>query len=331
MTESFQALVVDKTESSFSVAVKSVPLEDLPAGEVVIKVAYSSVNYKDGLASIPNGKILRSYPFIPGIDLSGVVVSSTDDRFREGQEVLATGYGIGVSHFGGFSEYARIPAAWLVPLPEGLTLKEAMIYGTAGFTAALSIQALEDHGLSPDNGKVLVTGATGGVGGSAIAMLGAKGYSVVASSGNTEATDYLKALGAEEVISREEVIGSSTKPLDKQLWQGAVDCVGGDTLAAILSKITYKGSVAASGLTGGTSLPTTVLPFILRGVNLLGIDSVECPADIREKVWSRMGSDLKPAQLENLVDREVSLQELPQALEAILQGKTKGRVLVRIS
>lgn len=331
MTESFQALVVDKTESSFSVAVKSVPLEDLPAGEVVIKVAYSSVNYKDGLASIPNGKILRSYPFIPGIDLSGVVVSSTDDRFREGQEVLATGYGIGVSHFGGFSEYARIPAAWLVPLPEGLTLKEAMIYGTAGFTAALSIQALEDHGLSPDNGKVLVTGATGGVGGSAIAMLGAKGYSVVASSGNTEATDYLKALGAEEVISREEVIGSSTKPLDKQLWQGAVDCVGRDTLAAILSKITYKGSVAASGLTGGTSLPTTVLPFILRGVNLLGIDSVECPADIREKVWSRMGSDLKPAQLENLVDREVSLQELPQALEAILQGKTKGRVLVRIS
>lgn len=331
MTESFQALVVDKTDSSFSVAVKSVSLEDLPAGEVVIKVAYSSVNYKDGLASIPNGKILRSYPFIPGIDLSGVVVSSTDDRFKKGQEVLATGYGIGVSHFGGFSEYARIPAAWLVPLPEGLTLKEAMIYGTAGFTAALSIQALEDHGLSPDNGKVLVTGATGGVGGSAIAMLGAKGYSVVASSGNTEATDYLMSLGAEEVISREEVIGSSTKPLDKQLWQGAVDCVGGDTLAAILSKITYKGSVAASGLTGGTSLPTTVLPFILRGVNLLGIDSVECPADIREKVWSRMGSDLKPAQLENLVDREVSLQELPHALEAILQGKTQGRVLVRIS
>lgn len=331
MTESFQALVVDKTESSFSVAVNSISLEDLPAGEVVIKVAYSSVNYKDGLASIPNGKILRSYPFIPGIDLSGVVVSSTDDRFQKGQEVIATGYGIGVSHFGGFSEYARIPAAWITPLPEGLTLKEAMIYGTAGLTAALSIQALEDHGLSPDKGKVLVTGATGGVGGSAIAMLGTKGYSVVASSGNAEATDYLKALGAQEVISREEVIGGSNKPLDRQLWQGAVDCVGGDTLAAILSKITYKGSVAASGLTGGTSLPTTVLPFILRGVNLLGIDSVECPAEIRQKVWSRMASDLKPTQLEKLVDREVTLQELPQALEAILQGKTRGRVLVRIS
>lgn len=331
MTESFQALVVDKTESSFSVAFNSISLEDLPAGEVVIKVAYSSVNYKDGLASIPNGKILRSYPFIPGIDLSGVVVSSTDDRFQKGQEVIATGYGIGVSHFGGFSEYARIPAAWITPLPEGLTLKEAMIYGTAGLTAALSIQALEDHGLSPDKGKVLVTGATGGVGGSAIAMLGTKGYSVVASSGNAEATDYLKALGAEEVISREEVIGGSNKPLDKQIWQGAVDCVGGDTLAAILSKLTYKGSVAASGLTGGTSLPTTVLPFILRGVNLLGIDSVECPAEIRQKVWSRMANDLKPTHLENLVDREVTLQQLPQALEDILQGKTRGRVLVRIS
>ncbi|OMD79061.1 MULTISPECIES: acryloyl-CoA reductase [Paenibacillus] len=331
MTESFQALVVDKTESSFSVAVKPVTLEDLPAGEVVIKVAYSSVNYKDGLASIPNGKILRTYPFIPGIDLSGIVVSSTDERFHKGQQVIATGYGVGVSHFGGFSEYARIPAGWITPLPEGLTLKEAMIYGTAGLTAALSILALEDHDVSPDKGKVLVTGATGGVGGSAIAMLGAKGYSVVASTGNAEAADYLRGIGAEDVISREEVIGGASKPLDKQLWQGAVDSVGGDTLAAVLSKITYRGSVAASGLTGGTSVPTTVLPFILRGVNLLGIDSVECPADLRQKAWKRMASDLKPSQLENLVDREVTLTELPQALEDILQGNLRGRVLVRLS
>ena len=331
MTESFQALVVDKTESSFSVTVKPISLETLPAGEVLIKVAYSSVNYKDGLASIPNGKILRSYPFIPGVDLSGIVVSSSDDRFHEGQQVIATGYGIGVSHFGGYSEYARIPAAWVTPLPDGLTLREAMIYGTAGLTAALSIQALEDHEVSPDKGKVLVTGATGGVGGSAIAMLATKGYCVVASSGNAEAVDYLKALGAEEVISREDVIGSSNKPLDKQLWQGAVDSVGGDTLAAILSKISYKGSVAASGLTGGTSVPTTVLPFILRGVNLLGIDSVECPAEIRQKVWARMATDLKPEGLENLIHREVTLNELPQALEDILQGKIRGRVLVRLS
>ncbi|WP_375102639.1 acryloyl-CoA reductase [Paenibacillus sp. RS8] len=331
MTESFQALVVDKTESSFSVAVKPVTLEELPAGEVVIKVAYSSVNYKDGLASIPNGKILRSYPFIPGIDLSGIVVSSTDERFHEGQQVIATGYGIGVSHFGGYSEYACIPAAWITPLPEGLTLREAMIYGTAGLTAGLSIQALEDNGIVPDKGKVLVTGATGGVGGSAIAMLSTKGYSVVASTGNAEANDYLKGLGAEEVISRREVTGSSTKPLEKQQWQAAVDSVGGNSLAAILSKISYRGSVAASGLTGGTSVPTTVLPFILRGVNLLGIDSVECPASLREKVWTRMATDLKPAQLENLVDREVTLNELPQALNDILQGNTRGRVLVRIS
>lgn len=266
MTESFQALVVDKTDSSFSVAVNPVTLDDLPAGEVLIKVAYSSVNYKDGLASIPNGKIVRSYPFIPGIDLSGIVVSSTDERFHEGQQVIATGYGMGVSHFGGFSEYTRIPAAWITPIPVGLTLREAMIYGTAGLTAALSIQALEDNDLAPDKGKVLVTGATGGVGGSAIAMLSTKGYSVVASTGNKEANEYLKTLGAGEVISREDVTGGSSKPLEKQLWQGAVDSVGGNSLASILSKISYRGSVAASGLTGGTSVPTTVLPFILRGL-----------------------------------------------------------------
>ncbi|MDH6374632.1 acrylyl-CoA reductase (NADPH) [Paenibacillus sp. PastF-3] len=331
MTESFQALVVDKTDSSFSVAVNPVTLDDLPAGEVLIKVAYSSVNYKDGLASIPNGKIVRSYPFIPGIDLSGTVMSSTDERFHEGQQVIATGYGMGVSHFGGFSEYTRIPAAWITPIPVGLTLREAMIYGTAGLTAALSIQALEDNDLAPDKGKVLVTGATGGVGGSAIAMLSTKGYSVVASTGNKEANEYLKTLGAGEVISREDVTGGSSKPLEKQLWQGAVDSVGGNSLASILSKISYRGSVAASGLTGGTSVPTTVLPFILRGVNLLGIDSVECPAELREKVWARMATDLKPAQLENLVDREVTLNELPQALEDILQGNTRGRVLVRLS
>ncbi|MRN52660.1 acryloyl-CoA reductase [Paenibacillus monticola] len=331
MPEAFQALVVDKTESSFSVTVKQVTLEDLPAGEVVIKVAYSSVNYKDGLASIPDGKILRDYPFIPGVDLSGTVVSSTDDRFHEGQSVIAAGNGIGVSHFGGFSEYARIPADWVTPLPDGLTLREAMIYGTAGFTAALSIQELEANGLSPDKGKVLVTGATGGVGGTAIAILSKKGYHVVASTGKADAADYLTALGAEEIISREDVIGPSSRPLDKQLWQAAVDSVGGSPLAAILSKIAYKGSVAASGLTAGTSVPTTVLPFILRGVNLLGIDSVLCPMDTRLQVWERMAADLKPEHLENLVDREVTLNDLPEALADILKSNTRGRVLVRLS
>ncbi|MEK5032918.1 acryloyl-CoA reductase [Paenibacillus sp. FSL R7-0302] len=330
MTNPFQALVVDKTEP-FSVEVRPVSLEELPAGEVLIKVAYSSVNYKDGLASIPNGNIVRNYPFIPGIDLSGTVVTSKDSRFREGQSVIATSYGIGVSHFGGFSEYARIPADWVVELPEGLTLREAMIYGTAGFTAALSVQALEAQGMTPDQGKVLVTGATGGVGGAATAILAKLGYQVTASTGRTDEAGYLQALGAAEVISREEIAGSAVKPLDKQLWQAAVDSVGGAPLAAVLSKIAYGGAVAASGLTAGTAVPTTVLPFILRGVSLLGIDSVACPMEKRATLWQRMAGDMKPAVLDTLVDREISLTELPAALQDILQSGTRGRVLVRLS
>ncbi|OMF23914.1 acryloyl-CoA reductase [Paenibacillus sp. FSL H8-0259] len=330
MTNLFQALVVDKTDT-FSVEVKPLSLEDLPAGEVLIKVAYSSVNYKDGLAGIPDGNIVRNYPFVPGIDLSGTVVSSADSRFQKGQSVIATSYGIGVSHFGGFSEYARIPADWVVPMPEGLTLREAMIYGTAGFTAAMSIEALEAHGLTPDNGKVLVTGATGGVGGTAVAILAKQGYQVTASTGRTDEAGYLQALGAAEVISREDVAGSTVKPLDKQLWQAAVDSVGGTPLAAVLSKIAYGGAVAASGLTAGTAIPTTVLPFILRGVSLLGIDSVSCPAEKRAKLWQRMAGDMKPAVLEELVDREITLKELPAALEDILKSNTRGRVLVRLS
>ncbi|MNN16526.1 putative quinone oxidoreductase YhfP [compost metagenome] len=330
MSNTFQALVVDKTDT-FSVEVKPVAMEELPAGEVLIKVSYSSVNYKDGLASIPDGNIVRNYPFIPGIDLSGVVISSTDSRFEAGQSVIATSYGIGVSHFGGFSEYARIPAGWVLPLPEGLSLREAMIYGTAGFTAALSIQALEDHGAAPDKGKVLVTGATGGVGGAAVAMLAKLGYQVTASTGRTDESGYLQVIGAAEVISREDVGGSALKPLDKQLWQAAVDSVGGSPLAAVLSKIAYGGAVAASGLTAGTAVPTTVLPFILRGVSLLGIDSVSCPAGKRQDIWQRMATDLKPEVLEALVDREVTLDGLPAALEDILKSNIRGRVLVRLS
>lgn len=330
MPDTFQALVVDISEQ-FTVRVQELSIEDLPAGEVLIKVAYSSVNYKDGLAGIPNGNIVRHYPFIPGIDLSGTVVSSSDSRFREGQSVIATSYGIGVSHYGGFSQYARIPADWVVPLPEGLSLREAMIYGTAGFTAALSVQALEDYGAAPDKGTVLVTGATGGVGGSAVAMLAKKGYHVAASTGRTDEAGYLQALGAAEVLSREDVGSTAVKPLDKQLWQGAVDSVGGEPLAAVLSKIAYGGAVAASGLTAGTAVPTTVLPFILRGVSLLGIDSVSCPAGKRQNIWKRMAGDLKPGSLEDLVDREITLTGLPAALEDILKSKTRGRVLVRLA
>lgn len=328
-SQSFKALLATN-EAGFSVGVKTVSAADLPEGDVLIKVAYSSVNYKDGLAGIPNGNIVKSYPFIPGIDLSGRVVSSRDERFKEGQQVLVTGYGLGVSHFGGFSEYARVPADWVVPLPEGLSLREAMIYGTAGFTAALSIQRLEENGTAPGQGKVLVTGATGGVGTAAVAMLNQKGYEVAASTGKSSAEDYLKSIGASEVLPRLEDEGDKPKPLNKQLWQAAVDPVGGKTLASILSRIAYRGSVAVSGLTGGTFVPTTVLPFILRGVNLLGIDSVFCPHEVRVKLWARMGGDLKPAGLEKLVAGEVGLEELPNALDDILKARNRGRVLVKV-
>lgn len=331
MTTAFRALEVNKGES-FTVGIRSLTLDDLPQGEVVIKVAYSSVNYKDGLASIPDGNIVRSYPFIPGIDLSGYVVSSADPRFHEGQKVLATGYGIGVSHFGGYSEYARLPAEWVVPLPDGLSLREAMIFGTAGFTAALSIKHLEEKGVSPEKGKVLVTGASGGVGGAAVAMLAHKGYTVAAGTGRSEEAGYLRDLGANEVLSREEIYaGGNVKPLDKQLWQAAVDPVGGTQLAAVLSRIAYRGAVAVSGLTGGTAVPASVLPFILRGVSLLGIDSVMCPAEEREELWKLMAGSWKPEQLDKLVNREVTLAELPQALSDILQSAIRGRVLVRVA
>jgi acrylyl-CoA reductase (NADPH) len=329
LKEDFKALVVDKTENDFKVGIKTISLNDLPAGEVLIKVAYSSINYKDGLASIPEGKIVRSYPFVPGIDLAGVVVSSEDPRYAEGDQVIATSYEIGVSHYGGYSEYARIPADWVVPLPAGLSLKEAMIYGTAGLTGALSVQRLEENGLSPEKGKVLVTGATGGVGSIAVAILAKRGYDVVASTGKESEQDYLHKLGAKEVVSREEVYNGKVKALDKQLWAGAIDPVGGESLAAILSKLQYNGSVAVSGLTGGGNVPTTVFPFILRGINLLGIDSVYCPMEVRKPLWERMASDFKPEVLES-ISKEISLEELPATLPVILQGQARGRFIVRL-
>lgn len=328
--ENFKAFMVNKNEEDFSAEIKTVRLEDLPAGDVLIKVSYSSVNYKDGLASIPNGKIVRSYPFIPGIDLAGTVVRSDDNRFKEGDEVIATSYEIGVSHYGGFSEFARIPGDWIVPLPEGLSLKEAMVYGTAGFTAALSVHRLEENGLTPEKGKVLVTGATGGVGSVAVAMLAKRGYQVVASTGKETEHDYLRKIGAAEIISREELAGEKFRPLDKQLWAAAVDPVGGKTLSSILSKLDYNGSVAVSGLTGGTDVPTTVFPFILRGINLLGIDSVYCPMETRKLLWQRMATDLKPEGLLETIQNEVELEELPGVLSSILKGENRGRTIVKM-
>ncbi|MEI3607276.1 acryloyl-CoA reductase [Pseudogracilibacillus sp. SE30717A] len=328
--DNFKALIVDKKENVFNVSVANLNLNDLPEGDVVIKVAYSSVNYKDGLAAIPDGNIVRNYPHVPGIDLAGTVVSSTNKQFKEGDEVIATSYEIGVSHFGGYSEYARIPSEWIVPLPEGLSMKEAMAYGTAGFTAALSIQRLEDSGLTTDAGPVLVTGASGGVGSLAVAMLGKLGYEVVASTGKTSEHDYLYKIGAKEIISREELQPEKIRPLDKQKWAGAIDPVGGKTLVYILSTTKYGGSVAVTGLTGGTNLPTTVFPFILRGVNLLGIDSVYCPMEIRAELWKRMGDYLKLKQLAE-ISNELTLEELPATLNDILAGKVKGRTIVKLN
>lgn len=330
MDKPFKAFMVNKNDEDFSAGLTEITMADLPAGEVAIKVAYSSVNYKDGLASIPDGKIVRSYPFIPGIDLAGTVVSSSDPRFKEGDSVIATSYEIGVSHYGGYSEYARMPADWIVPLPDGLTLEESMVLGTAGFTAALSIHRLEENGLTPEKGKVLVTGATGGVGSIAVAMLAKRGYQVVASTGKESEHEYLMDIGAAEVISRSDLQGEKLRPLDKQLWAGAVDPVGGKPLASILSKLNYNGSVAVSGLTGGTDIPATVFPFILRGINLLGIDSVYCPMETRQALWDRMASDLKPVALLKGIKQEVTLETLPQALSSILQGKMRGRTLVKI-
>lgn len=326
---SFKALVVNQ-EEEFTVKVNELTLADLPQGEVLIKIHYSSINYKDSLASIPDGKIVTSYPFVPGIDLAGVVVSSEDPRFNEGDEVIATSYEIGVSHFGGFSEYARIPAKWIVPLPKGLSLKEAMVIGTAGFTAALSIKKLEDNGINPEKGKILVTGATGGVGSFAVSILSTLGYQVEASTGKKAEQDFLNNLGATSIVTREEVYDGKIRALGKQKWAAAVDSVGGEPLASLLSQIQYGGAVAISGLTAGTQLPTSVFPFILRGVNLLGIDSVYCPMDIRLNIWQRLATDFKPVNLGNFIQQEVTLPQLPNVLPLLLRGQARGRILVTL-
>lgn len=330
MNDSFRALVVNKIDHEFSVKVQSLTLSDLPEGDVTIRVVYSSVNYKDGLASSPNGKIVRTYPFVPGIDLAGTVTDSRDPRFKEGDEVIVTSYELGVSHFGGFSEFARVKGDWVVPLPEGLTLKEAMAFGTAGFTAALSVHRLEENGLMPEKGPVLVTGATGGVGSTAVSILAKRGYHVVASTGKESEHEYLKSIGAAEIVTRKDVTPESIPALGKQRWAGAVDPVGGDTLASILSTIQYGGSVAVSGLTGGTAVATTVFPFILRGVNLLGIDSVYCPMETRKELWKRMASDLKPNALLNYIGNEITLDELPATLASILKAEVRGRTIVKL-
>ena len=288
------------------------------------------MNYKDGLASIPDGKIVRNYPFVPGVDQSGVVVESSDARFKPGDKVIATSYDLGVTHYGGFSEYARLKADWLVPLPAGLTLKEAMALGTAGFTAALAIHRLEENGLKPENGPVLITGATGGVGSIAINILSKRGYDVAASTGKEPEHAYLKSLGASAILSRQETSAESSRPLEKERWAGSIDAVGGSTLAYLLRTTRYGGSIAACGNTGGPNFSSSVFPLILRAVNLLGIDSVNCPMELRRQIWQQLATDYKPGALLESIGHESSLEELPHALAAILQGEIRGRTIIKI-
>ncbi|MGD9793580.1 MAG: oxidoreductase [Acidimicrobiia bacterium] len=326
----FTAFTATNNDGVVTRAVEQLSLSVLPTDGVLIDVAYSSVNYKDGLATTAKGKVARISPIIPGIDLSGVVAEDGVPGFPKGTRVVAHGYDLGVSRHGGFAQKARVPADWLVALPDGLDLKEAMTIGTAGFTAALSVLALEERGLTPAAGKVLVTGATGGVGSIAVGILSAKGYEVDASTGKASAEAYLRSIGATNIIDRNTLSAEGGKPLQSMQWAAAVDCVGGNTLANVLASINYGGAVAASGLTGGAGLTTTVMPFILRNVALLGIDSVQTDIVRRRDVWNRMGSSLKPAGLGSIA-KVVALGAVEAELDTILAGGVTGRVVVDVN
>jgi putative YhdH/YhfP family quinone oxidoreductase len=304
-------------------------LNDLAAGEVVIKTHYSSINYKDALAATGAGKVIRKFPCVGGIDVSGVVASSTDVRFKAGDEVLVTGYDMGVAHDGGYAEYVRVPADWAVHLPQGLTLFEAMAFGTAGFTAGLAIHRLQQNELTPENGKVIVTGATGGVGSLAIAMMSQLGYHSVAMTGKQSERDYLLSIGAREVLLRTEVDFKSTRPLEKAQWAGALDGVGGDTLAWLARTMQQEGAIASYGNAAGVELHTTVFPFILRGVKLLGVDSAATRMPLREKIWQRLAGDLKPKTLPEIT-QTVPFAKLDEVFPRMLRGEARGRTVVEM-
>ena len=326
----FRALVVSKTdEKTFTREITERSISDLPEGEVLIRVHFSSLNYKDGLSCIGNPGVTRNYPHTPGIDASGKVTESSDSRFKEGDSVIVTGYDLGMNTSGGFGEYIRVPADWVVPLPEGMTFKEASIYGVAGFTAALSVDALQKHGVSPEQGEIVVTGSTGGVGSVSVALLSLLGYTVVASTGKKEESEFLQRLGASEIISREEVNDESKKPLLRERWAGAVDTVGGTTLAALLKAAKRGGAVAATGLVASSELSTTVFPFILRGVSLLGIDSGFTPTKLRREIWNKLAGIWKIPQLEQLTI-DCTLEELDPEIDKILAGGQRGRVVVNL-
>jgi len=327
----FKALVVEKSESGeTSATVQELSDDRLPEGDVTVAVEYSTLNYKDGLCLSAGGGLVRKYPHVPGIDFAGTVEHSDDPRYRAGDKVVLTGWRVGEVHWGGYATRARVKADWLVPLPEGLTTRQAMAVGTAGFTAMLAVMALEDHGLAPGAGEVLVTGAAGGVGSVAVALLARLGYQVAAVTGRASLEPYLRDLGASRIISRAELAETVKRPLEAESWAGCVDSVGGPMLARVLGQMKYGASVSAVGLAGGAQLPATVIPFLLRGVNLLGIDSVMRPYSDRVRAWARIARDLPMDKLEAMVNPQ-GLSDLPALGEAILKGQVQGRVVVDVN
>lgn len=327
----FQALVVDRdTEGRTHAAVRELTLDDLPPGEVTVAVTHSTLNYKDGLCLGPGAGLVRKYPHVPGIDFAGVVETSSDPRYRPGDEVVLTGWRVGEAHWGGYSAFARVKADWLVPLPEGLTARQAMAIGTAGFTAMLAVMALEDHGLEPGQGPVLVTGAAGGVGSVAVALLARLGHEVAASTGRAETETYLRELGAARIVPRAELAEPSTRALESETWAGCIDAVGGAILARVMKQLKYRCATAAVGNAGGIEVPLTIIPFLLRGVSLLGIDSVLQPFEAREAAWARLVRELDLDKLEGMI-RPARLADLPELGRAILKGQVQGRVVVDIA
>ncbi|TVS00745.1 MAG: oxidoreductase [Rhodobacteraceae bacterium] len=328
---SFNALLVTKDEDGKTTAeVTQITEDQLPEGDVTVAVEYSTVNYKDGLCIGHGGGLVRNYPHVPGIDFAGTVEASDDPRYKPGDKVVLTGWRVGEVHWGGYAERARVKADWLVPLPEGLSTRQAMAVGTAGFTAMLAVMALEDHGLERGQGPVLVTGAAGGVGSVAVALFAALGHEVAAVTGRPETEDYLRSLGASQIVPRSEISETVKRPLESENWAGCVDAVGGAMLARVLGQMKYGASVAAVGLAGGAALPATVIPFLLRGVNLLGIDSVMQPYENRLRAWQRIARDLPMDKLEAMI-QPATLADLPRLGADILQGQVKGRIVVDLT
>jgi acrylyl-CoA reductase (NADPH) len=325
----FRAYRIDQEDGKIVAGFATLNIDDLSAGEVVIKVSHSTINYKDALAATGAGRILRSFPLVGGIDLSGTVVSSESDEFAEGDTVLVNGCGLSETRDGGYAEFARVPADAVVPVPEGMTAAEAMQIGTAGYTAALAIHRMEQNGQRPENGPIVVTGATGGVGSIAVDMLDGRGYEVVALTGKAEQADYLKGIGARQVLLRGD-IDLGKRPMEKAQWAGAIDNLGGEVLTWLTRTTDYGGNIASIGLAASHELNTTVLPFILRAVCLLGINSVDTPRDLRLQVWQRIGNDLKPKHLDKIAANNITFDELPDAFQAFIDGKVTGRTLVEI-